>query len=170
MKQRVREAAFNLVGKRVVGTHVIDLFAGTGALTWEAISRGARSATLIERHFPSARVLRENASALGVLQQVEVVTSDTFFWARKLAPQQLSPEPGQPWLVFCSPPYELFISQTDPLMELIAQLIDLAPPGSCFVVEADQRFDASRLPGPGPWDVRTYPPAVLALRETSDSQ
>ena len=41
MKQRVREATFNLLGPRVVGTQVIDLFAGTGALAWEALSRGA---------------------------------------------------------------------------------------------------------------------------------
>ncbi len=61
MKQRVREAAFNLLGSLVEGAHVLDLFAGTGALTWEAISRGARSATLLERHFPSARLVQQNA-------------------------------------------------------------------------------------------------------------
>src|SRR5205823_2176218 len=52
MKDRTREAVFNLLGPGVTGTHAIDLFAGTGALGLEAISRGAESATLIEQHFP----------------------------------------------------------------------------------------------------------------------
>jgi 16S rRNA (guanine966-N2)-methyltransferase len=76
MKQRVREAAFNLLGSRVAGMHVIDLFAGTGALAWEALSRGAASATLIERHFPTARLLRETAVDLGVAGQITVVPGD----------------------------------------------------------------------------------------------
>ena len=57
MKDRVREAVFNLVGPTVVGSYAIDLFAGTGVLGIEAVSRGAASATLIERHFPTARAI-----------------------------------------------------------------------------------------------------------------
>src|SRR6185369_13778531 len=55
MKDRVREAVFNLLGPGVKGSHAIDLFAGTGALGLEAISRGAAQATLIERHLPTSR-------------------------------------------------------------------------------------------------------------------
>src|SRR6478736_322408 len=54
MKDRVREAVFNLLGPQVAGSHAIDLFAGTGALGIEAISRGATKATFIERHLPTA--------------------------------------------------------------------------------------------------------------------
>src|SRR5262245_47435808 len=50
MKDRVREALFNLLADAVRGKHAIDLFAGTGALGLEAISRGASGATLVERH------------------------------------------------------------------------------------------------------------------------
>ena len=52
MKHRVREAIFNLISTEAAGRHVIDLFAGTGALGIEALSRGATSATFIERHVP----------------------------------------------------------------------------------------------------------------------
>ena len=52
MKNRVREALFNLIGPSIKGKHAIDLFAGTGALGLEAISRGAVSATLTEQHYP----------------------------------------------------------------------------------------------------------------------
>ena len=167
MKQRVREAAFNLLGKRVSGTHVVDLFAGTGALAWEALSRGALSATLIERHFPSARMVRANATALGVDEQIQVVAGDTFYWSRKLEPQEVAPTPLRPWLVFCSPPYELYVSQPEAMLELIQQMIEVAPPQSLIVVESDRQFDVSRLPDSVTWDVRTYPPAVIALAQTN---
>src|SRR5947207_6491605 len=54
MKDRVREAVFNLLGAQVAGTQAIDLFAGTGALGLEALSRGAAQATFIDRHLPTA--------------------------------------------------------------------------------------------------------------------
>ncbi len=54
MKDRLREAIFNLIGPEIRGKHAIDLFAGTGALGLEAISRGAARATLIEQHHPTA--------------------------------------------------------------------------------------------------------------------
>ncbi len=165
MKQRVREAAFNLVGSRVAGTHVIDLFAGTGALVWEALSRGAASATLIERHFPTARLIRENAAALGVSELVEVVPGDTFVWARKLTREALLPRCDSSWVVFCSPPYELYVTEPDRMGTLIWRMIELAPPGSLIVVESDQRFDLATLPTRCTWDAREYPPAVLAVAE-----
>ena len=166
MKQRVREAAFNLLGKRVAGTHVVDLFAGTGALAWEALSRGALSATLLERHFPSARMIHKNAAALGLADQIQVVAGDTFFWSRKLDPQLVAPVADRPWLVFCSPPYELYVSQVDAMLKLIQQMIDVAPPQSLIVVESDRQFDTDTLPASVTWDRREYHPAILALAQT----
>ena len=64
MKDRVREAVFNLVGPAVKGTIVWDLFGGTGAMALEALSRGADRATIVERRFPTADVIRENVSRL----------------------------------------------------------------------------------------------------------
>src|SRR6478735_6302833 len=60
MKDRVREAVFNLLGYSVEGTHVIDLFAGTGAMAIEAISRGATKAICIERHYPTAKLIEKS--------------------------------------------------------------------------------------------------------------
>lgn len=163
MKQRVREAAFNLIGSRAKGSHVVDLFAGTGALAWEALSRGASSATLIERHFPTARQIGKTAAELGVASQVELVTGDTFVWLRKLQPEFLGESTEHPWLVFCSPPYELYLTDAPKLLTLLQTLADAAPPTSLIVVEADGRFDMQQLPSTFTWDVRTYPPAVLAV-------
>jgi hypothetical protein len=59
----------------------------------------------------------------------------------------------------------MYVEQTDELMALLTTLIELAPTASRFVVEADGRFDLSRLPDGGAWDVRKYDPAVVAIRE-----
>lgn len=158
MKDRLREAVFNLIGPAIRGKHALDLFAGTGALALEAISRGAERATLIEQHHPTANVIRQNAAALGVEQQAEVVAGNVFVWFRR----GLAPADG-PWVVFCSPPYDFYVDRTDEMLELIAGLIRSAPTESVFVVEADQRFDFQTLPDPQAWDVRCYPPAVVGI-------
>ncbi len=158
MKQRVREAVFNLVGPTVVGKHAIDLFAGTGGLGLEALSRGAAQATFIERHFPTAAIIGENIAALEVDSRCEVFPGDTFIWGLRAA---LSQQP--PWLVFCSPPYDLYVDRCDDLLALVASLLERAAAGSVFVVEADARFDFSQLPRSEEWDVRSYPPAWVGL-------
>src|SRR4029077_10034324 len=66
MKDRVREALFNLLGRAVAGKTVIDLFAGTGALALEALSRGASRAVVIEMHRPTARLIVQNAASLAI--------------------------------------------------------------------------------------------------------
>ena len=164
MKDRVREALFNLVGPSVQGTHVIDLFAGTGALALEALSRGAVNATVIERHFPTAKIVRENANQLNVADRVEIVTHDTFMWARLAAAGRASfPNDERPWLVLCSPPYRLFDERGDDLVHLISKLINCSPPKSTFVVEATEPWDWRRMPYWDEWDVRVYPPAVVGM-------
>ena len=169
MKDRTREAVFNLIGPRVKGKHVIDLFAGTGALGFEAISRGAGSAKFIERHFPTARLLEASARALSLTECVEVITSDTFFWVEKTLPKTDMPS-EIPWLVFCSPPYALFEERPDEMCHLIHHLIDASPPASIFVVESDDRFDMKRLSSHVAWDVRTYAPATVAIGESVPRQ
>ncbi|MCE9525069.1 MAG: RsmD family RNA methyltransferase [Planctomycetales bacterium] len=81
MKDRVRESVFNLVGPAIAGTQALDLFAGTGALGLEAVSRGATSAILIERHYPTSQLIKQNAQALGIEDKCEVVFGDAFFWS-----------------------------------------------------------------------------------------
>jgi 16S rRNA (guanine(966)-N(2))-methyltransferase RsmD len=160
MKDRTREAVFNLVGPAVKGMLAVDLFAGTGALGLEALSRGAARAVFIERHVPTLKVLRQNIATLEVQEITEALAADAFHWAKQPC---LPPEP--PWLVFCSPPYDFYVDRHDDMLRLIAGLIESAPRGSLIVVESDRRFDTAQLPGEA-WDVRPYPPAVVALLET----
>ncbi len=164
MKDRVREAAFNLLGPAIKDKHAIDLFAGTGALGLEAISRGARGATFIEQHYPTARVVGQNIAALKLTDRCEVVTANTFIWARR------DPSlPAEPWVVFFSPPFDFYVERMDEMLELIATMLRRAPQGSLLLVEADQRFEFEQLPEADRWDVRAYPPAVLGLLKAGDS-
>ena len=83
MKDRVREAVFNLLWPSVEGAIAIDLFAGTGALGLEALSRGAVAAWLIEFNRAAAKTLRENVETLQVADVAQVVVGDTFTWVPK---------------------------------------------------------------------------------------
>ena len=158
MKDRVREALFNRLGPSLKEKTAIDLFAGTGALALEAISRGSKRAILVEQHVPTARAIRRNAATLDIENLVEVVAADTFLWHRR-GPSL----GGDPWLVFCSPPYDFYVDRADEMLGLVRGLIAAAPTGSVFVVESDARFDFGQLPRSADWEVRAYPPAVVGI-------
>lgn len=166
MKDRVREAVFNLVGPSIRGTHAIDLFAGTGAVALEALSRGAARATALERNFEMARSIEQNAQDLGVGDRIDVVPGNTFIWMRQL-PAWQQQRPAAPWAVFCCPPYQLYRTQWTDLRRLLEQFQATAPADSLLLVEADMEFDFQLLPEPANWDVRDYPPARVGLRRLS---
>lgn len=163
MKNRVREAVFNLVGPNIKGKLAIDLFAGTGAIGLEALSRGASAAILLEQHFPSADLIKQNVATLGVAEVTQVMAANTFTWLRRLSSTDLPA--SVPWVVFCSPPYEFYVSRCREMRDLTKTLISLAPEGSLFVAESDLRFDFEQFSDLGAWDVRDYPPARVGLLE-----
>lgn len=164
MKDRVRESLFNLLGTRCQGKHALDLFAGTGALGLEAVSRGASGATLLERHYPTCRLIEQNVRQLELEQVVQVSFGDTFLWVRK--PGVL---PTIPWVVFCSPPYDFYVERRDEMLALLNNLFALAPVESVFVVESDERFDFTDLPHPDEWNIRDYPPARVGLLDKAST-
>ncbi len=160
MKDRVREAVFNLIGPDVRGKQVIDLFAGTGALSLEAISRGANFATMIELHLPTAKNARLNIESLELGQHCRLLSTDAFYWAKTR--EQF--ESQGPWLVFLSPPYDFFVSKKEAVLEMLRILSEAAPEGSIFVIEADSRFDFASLPFEIPEKKRrSYPPAEIGI-------
>ena len=99
---RVREALASILAHRIQGARVLDLYAGTGALGLETLSRGAHQVVFVENHVVSTRILRENITRCGYDERSVVVTQDveTFL---------ASPPPcGAPAvfdLVFADPPY-----------------------------------------------------------------
>lgn len=164
MKDRTREAIFNLLSTDVADKQAVDLFAGTGALGIEALSRGAAGAVFFEKHFPTADAIRRNLEVLGIGDRGRVTACDTFLQIRRVRRDGAKLfDDERPWLVFCSPPYDFFRARESDMLTLIDDVLALAPPQSIFVVEADERFDFSSLPHAESWRVRPYSPAVVGI-------
>lgn len=108
---RVRETLFNWLQGEVYGRKVLDLFAGSGALGLEALSRGATSATFVERARPVADQLRQNIELLGLQEQARVETLEAARFLDR-APT------GQFDLVFVDPPF------ADQLMQGICERLE----------------------------------------------
>ena len=129
---RVRESVFNALGSldAVEGARVLDLFAGTGALGIEALSRGAARATFVEQARPALRILEANLAALGLGDRARVVRGDVLAVLAGLT------EPVD--LVLIDPPYAF-----DGWDELLSLL-----PGRLAVLESNRE-----LPAPPGWRV-----------------
>jgi len=93
---RVRETLFNWLAPVMQGARVLDLFAGSGVLGFEALSRGAASAVLVERDRSAARQLRDSAAGLGA-DAAEIVEGDALAWLRQ--------DRGPFDVVFLDPPF-----------------------------------------------------------------
>ena len=138
--ERVREALFSRLDHMNVldGAVVLDLYAGTGALGLEALSRGAATATLVERASGAARVATSNVRSTGL--SARVVTADARAYLAARSGQALS---GEVDLVFIDPPYD--IAEVD----MTAVLEGLAPwigPDALVVVERSTRAPAPTWP------------------------
>lgn len=99
-QDRVREAWFSILGAEVQGARVLDLFAGSGALGLEALSRGAVSAVFVEKARASLAALEKNIAELGVEGATTVVKGDALKYAEAMVPGGFD-------LVFADPPYDL---------------------------------------------------------------
>ena len=142
---RVREALFSSIGPRVVGARVLDLFAGSGALAVEALSRGATAATLVERDRRAAAVAERNLARTRLAGRALLMRCDAAAFATE-------PRGGPFDLVLADPPYQ------DPLPEVYRLLSGLhaagaLAPGVTVVVERDRRDP----------HLETDPPPFLAL-------
>lgn len=126
---RTREALFSALGHRLVfdGARVADLFAGSGALGLEAISRGAAHATFVERHGPTLAVARANAASLGVEADAAFVRADVLAWLARAGDARFD-------VIFADPPYAL-----DAVPALPGLVRPILAPGGVFVLEHDAR-------------------------------
>ncbi len=96
---RVRESWFSAMGDRVVEARVLDLFAGSGALGLEALSRGAREAVFVERARGALATLRANVELLEAAGACRIVPGDAMTFLRRLEPLEFD-------LVLADPPYD----------------------------------------------------------------
>ena len=138
---RVRENLFNILMRRV-----LDLFAGSGALSLEALSRGAAHATLVDIDRAAIRCIQQNVTALRFTEETRILPVD---W--KAAVSQLQREGAQFDLIFLDPPYKMH-----DLTEVSKALIPLLSEDALVVVEHEVRVMPALCEGFDMTDTRKY--------------
>jgi 16S rRNA (guanine966-N2)-methyltransferase len=101
---RLRETLFNVLGPGVVGSRFLDVFAGTGAIGIEALSRSAADVTFIEHHAPAAKLIRQNLDSLKITTGYTILAADALTALQRLA-ARLTPSTPPFDFVFVDPPY-----------------------------------------------------------------
>jgi 16S rRNA (guanine966-N2)-methyltransferase len=128
--EKVREALFNIIGS-VEGLHVLDLFAGSGGLGIEALSRGAAWATFVDSGKLALTAVRANLRELGLESRAQVIAGDAIAFARR--PRAV---PDAPWgLVFVDPPYASDLATR----AVLAIPPENLAPGATVIIEHDRR-------------------------------
>lgn len=136
MSDKVRGALFNVLGD-ISGLTVLDAFAGSGALSFEAISRGAKSVVALDIDKAAYKTIVDNMNSLGLSNQLTVHRKNARSWAR-------SDQAGQYDVVLADPPYN------DIRPDILQRLVDLLKPGGTYVMswpgkEAVRQFDGLSL-------------------------
>jgi 16S rRNA (guanine966-N2)-methyltransferase len=157
---RVREALFAILGP-LDGVRVLDLYAGTGALSIEALSRGAERAVLVEHDRNALACVRENIDALGLAPQTTVVPLRL--------PRALTPalEHGPFELVLCDPPWA-DLATAAALLARLPREAGLAP-GARLVLEHAEKDEPPALPGLAVVDRRTWGDTAVTMFRTEAS-
>jgi 16S rRNA (guanine966-N2)-methyltransferase len=150
--ERVREAWMSVLGPQLDGAHVVDLFAGTGALGLEALSRGAQHATFVERNRRVLGCLRANVEALEAEGLVTIVAADVFTYLKRVAPGAFD-------IALADPPYGKGLAGR--LVEMYAE----RPFAHILSVEHES---AERLAAPAAVKERRYGDTVITFIAKSD--
>jgi len=126
----LRETLFNVLGPSVVGSRFLDVFAGTGAVGIEALSRSAAEVTFIENHPPAAKLIRSNLDSLKITSGVTILTVDALRGLEMLASRPKSSTAPVDY-VFLDPPYAASVDYARTL-EFLGSATFLAP--DAFVI------------------------------------
>lgn len=138
---RVKEALFNIVGQRVVGATVADLFAGSGSLGIEALSRGANKAVFVEKDPRARAVLTSNLSRTRLDGKAAVVAADV-----RLSVAALGRRGKRFDLIFVDPPYRMGSPEVQKLISELARQ-DLLNPQGLIVYEHSRRQEPPEIAG-----------------------
>jgi 16S rRNA (guanine(966)-N(2))-methyltransferase RsmD len=135
---RLRETLFNVLGPNVSGARFLDLFAGTGAIGVEALSRGAKEVVFMENHAPAAKLIRQNLDSLDIRSGFTVMAMDVLRGLAVLASRK--PQPGASFdCIFLDPPYAA-AEEYARVLEFVGST-ELLAPGGIVVAEHRRNFE-----------------------------
>lgn len=139
LKALARRSLFDSIQDRIPGARVLDVFAGTGAIAFEALSRGAEHATLVEAGRPALAALTRNVAALGLRDRVTLVARDAVTF---------SPPPGTQYdWIYLGPPFPFFRGPGRPqLLELLTRTPAWLARGGLLVLETPNGEPEISLP------------------------
>jgi 16S rRNA (guanine966-N2)-methyltransferase len=135
---RLRETLFNVLGSTVSGAQFVDLFAGTGAVGIEAISRGAVDVLFVENHTPAAKLIRQNLHSLDIRRGATVLAMDALRALEKLQQLQKKTEFAYNY-IFLDPPYAAAEEY-----QRVMKFLSTAPfvsPGTIVIAEHSRKFE-----------------------------
>ena len=156
--QAVRESLFSILGNAVPGRPFIDLYAGSGVVGFEAVSRGAKHAWLVERNGKQTDAMLKLADRFGVAKLATVVKASALQWTERWIP------PAEAVTVFFSPPFPDLADETRPaFIAAIADVVKRIAPDSVVSLQVEDGFPFGELPSPDDWDVRRYGRNVLCF-------
>ena len=138
---RLRETLFNVVAPRIEGSVWLDLFAGSGAVGIEALSRGAQRVYFVESSTAAARVIRNNLHTLEISKEVEILERDALAALRLLNTQSVAYD-----FIFLDPPYRK-MDDYEQVLNFISQS-RLLSSGGKVIAEHDKHFDPGESFGP----------------------
>lgn len=147
--QRTREALFSILGNAVPGRPFFDVFAGTGVIGIEALSRGATSAAFVERDFRLIDELERHLKEFR-LDAGRIIRADVYRWVERWKP------PAESVTVFLSPPFADLERKEEEMLTLITTVQERLHPGSVLVLQAEKVDLLTRLPDRERWDERRY--------------
>jgi 16S rRNA (guanine966-N2)-methyltransferase len=150
MGERIRNALFNKIIDDIDGAEVLDAFAGTGSLGIEALSRGARSATFIERDRTAQDIIVRNITLLGLQDKTKLVRASVSSWLETSEEKKFD-------LILVDPPYH------DPQFSTVVRLMGLLKPGALMVLSQPGRSESPTRPGVVVVDNRSYGNATLTF-------
>jgi 16S rRNA (guanine(966)-N(2))-methyltransferase RsmD len=157
MPDRVREALFSILTKEIASRPFLDLFAGTGAVGMEALSRGAIPVTFVEFQGRTAAEIIRHLKAFGVEDRAVVLKADVYRWASRWLP------PTEPVTVFLGPPFPDLSERCQDLIDVLTVLVAKLPPDSVMVIQTEKSFDAGLLPEADRWRNQLYGRNRLSL-------
>jgi 16S rRNA (guanine966-N2)-methyltransferase len=135
---RLRETLFNVLGPGVTGSRFLDLFAGTGAIGIEALSRGASEVVFIENYLPAVKLIRRNLEALAITSGTTVHAADALRGLEMLASKRKGPTSGFDY-IFLDPPYAAAEDYAR-VLDFLGSA-DLLARGGIVIAEHRSKFD-----------------------------
>ncbi|QVL32774.1 RsmD family RNA methyltransferase [Telmatocola sphagniphila] len=149
--QMVREALFSILGNAVPDRTFYDVFAGTGVIGMEAISRGASKAVFLEKDAKLLDAIQKYLAKFGISDRTQTLRTDVYrYWERWI------PVEKEPVNVFFSPPFPDLTEKMDEFSAMIRLVCDKIPVASVVIIQAEDGFTEDKLPFYAEWDRRKY--------------